>query len=181
MYFLEQLCDMAQREGHVEPIRMVQRDILRIIDAVAPADGSGATNVKVVRRVLGGLRQKQVLSDETVEELEGCLKERDTAAASQPHLSPGGREDPAKFGLSSNTAPVKPNGVGRLDKRQIEQRIEEDRERHKRLRESIWAVASDAHEEYEKVWDDASDAGEDDLLASREDAAERKRAEIVVE
>jgi hypothetical protein len=35
------------------------------------------------------------------------------------------------------------NGIVRLDKRQIEQRIEEDRERHKRLRESIWAVGAD--------------------------------------
>lgn len=55
MYFLEPLCDMAKREGHVEMIRMVQRDILRIIDAVAPADGSGAANVKVVRKVGEGL------------------------------------------------------------------------------------------------------------------------------
>ena len=51
MYFIEQLCDMAQREGDNEFIRMVQRDILRIIDAVAPSNGSGAANVKVVRRV----------------------------------------------------------------------------------------------------------------------------------
>ena len=30
---------------------MMQRDILRVVDAVAPSDGSGAANVKVVRRV----------------------------------------------------------------------------------------------------------------------------------
>lgn len=53
MYFLEQLCDLAQREGHTKFIDMVQRDILHIIDAAAPADGSGAANVKVVRKVSG--------------------------------------------------------------------------------------------------------------------------------
>jgi len=51
MFFIEQLCDMARRENHLEFVRMVQRDILRIIDAVAPSDGTGAANVKVVRKV----------------------------------------------------------------------------------------------------------------------------------
>lgn len=51
MYFIEHLCDVAQRENHLEFVRMMQRDILRVIDAVAPSDGSGAANVKVVRRV----------------------------------------------------------------------------------------------------------------------------------
>lgn len=51
MYFLEALCDMAQRENHHDYIRMIQRDIMRIVDAVAPDDGSGAANVKVVRKV----------------------------------------------------------------------------------------------------------------------------------
>lgn len=51
MYFIEHLCDVAQRENHLEFVRMMQRDILRVIDAVAPPDGSGAANVKVVRRV----------------------------------------------------------------------------------------------------------------------------------
>jgi len=30
---------------------MMQRDIIRVVDAVAPDDGSGAANVKVVRKV----------------------------------------------------------------------------------------------------------------------------------
>ena len=51
MYFIEHLCDMAQRENHANFVRMMQRDILLVVDAVAPSDGSGAANVKVVRRV----------------------------------------------------------------------------------------------------------------------------------
>lgn len=51
MYFIEHLCDMAQRENHMRFIHMIQRDILMLVDAVAPNDGSGAANVKVVRRV----------------------------------------------------------------------------------------------------------------------------------
>jgi hypothetical protein len=33
---------------------MMQRDIIRVVDAVAPDDGSGAANVKVVRKVHHG-------------------------------------------------------------------------------------------------------------------------------
>ena len=51
MYFIEHLCDMAQRENHSNFVRMVQKDIFQIVDAVAPSDGAGAANVKVVRRV----------------------------------------------------------------------------------------------------------------------------------
>ena len=51
LYFIEHLCEMAQRENHMNFVRMVQRDILKIVDHVAPDDGSGAANVKVIRRV----------------------------------------------------------------------------------------------------------------------------------
>lgn len=51
MYFLETLCQRSQEGGHQEPIGMVQRDIKKIVDGVAPIDGSGAANVKVVRKV----------------------------------------------------------------------------------------------------------------------------------
>ena len=50
MYFIEHLCDLALRENAAGWIANIQRDILRIIDAVAPLDSAGA-NVKVVRRV----------------------------------------------------------------------------------------------------------------------------------
>jgi CTD kinase subunit gamma len=51
MYFIEHFLDLAQNDGHTDYIRMMQRDIIRVVDAVAPDDGSGAANVKVVRKV----------------------------------------------------------------------------------------------------------------------------------
>lgn len=51
MYFIEHFLDMAQRDGHPDYIRMMQRDIIRVVDAVAPDDRSGAANVRVVRKV----------------------------------------------------------------------------------------------------------------------------------
>lgn len=102
------------------------------------------------------------------------MKERDTVAE-HPALSPidanAQRENPAH-----QAAFAKANGVTRPDKRQIEQRIEEDRERHKRLRESIWAIGADGDEEFERLWDEVSDIGEDDYIAAEEDAMERRQA-----
>ena len=51
MYFIEHFLELAQKEGHTDYVRMIQRDIIRVVDAVAPEDGSGAANVKIVRKV----------------------------------------------------------------------------------------------------------------------------------
>lgn len=121
--------------------------------------------------VLQGLQSKQILLPQTVVELEECLRERDVS-----HADPALTELPVNGIPSKASTPHggKLNGAGRLDKRQIEQRIEEDRERHKRLRESIWAVSSEEDREFDRLWDDTSDIGDDDLIAAEEDAIERK-------
>lgn len=102
------------------------------------------------------------------------MKERDIVAE-HPALSPidanRQREHP-----QNQTTSAKVNGAARPDKRQIEQRIEEDRERHKRLRESIWAIGDEGDQEFEHLWDEVSDIGEDDYIAAEEDASERQQA-----
>ncbi|EEP81456.1 conserved hypothetical protein [Uncinocarpus reesii 1704] len=168
IYFVEHLCDMATKENHLEFVRMIQRDILRIVDAVAPADGSGAANVKHVRRVLNGLQSKEILATETVSEIDACLRERESYPAHFLDLEMAEGDS----GLGDIT---KPEGIS-VDKRQIEQRIEEDRERNKRLRENMWAVPPSDMKEFEMMWEDVSDIGEDDYLQAAEEAEERRRA-----
>ncbi|KAL2064557.1 hypothetical protein VTL71DRAFT_3694 [Oculimacula yallundae] len=184
MYFIEHLCDMAARENHYDYIRMMQRDIIRVVNAVAPEDGSGAANVKVVRKVLQALQTKSFLLAQTVTEIEELLKERDTLPDNMDLSSPVGPATPlapTPTSKSQNSAPR------RLDKKQIETRIEEDRERHKRLRESIWAIpkvtahsfnvgGGEVGDEFEKLWDETSDLGEDDLELFREEGDERGKA-----
>ena len=123
---------------------------------------------------MNGLQQKSILLPETVQEIESCLNERDTIAE-HPALSPIDANS-QRENQSQQATNAKINGVTRPDKRQIEQRIEEDRERHKRLRESIWAIPDEGDLEFEKMWDDVSDVGEDDYIAAEEDAMERKQA-----
>ncbi|EGP89092.1 uncharacterized protein MYCGRDRAFT_85462 [Zymoseptoria tritici IPO323] len=174
MYFLPALCDTAKAQGEIGYIRMMERDILRIIDLVAPDDGSGAANVKVVRKVLGILRERTFLQPQTVVELEECIVGRDSAVRNTP-------QSMAREAGGMGSGMFNP-GI-RLDKRQIEQRIEEDRERHKRAREGIWAIAQQQHSmgglavdaEFEKLWEDGSVVDDDDYQMAREEAEERRK------
>ena len=135
--------------------------------------------------MLSGLQQKSVLLPATVQEIEDGLRERDTLPGANPALSPvspnatNAPGAPAPENAASITAAVRTNGVTtRVDKRQIEQRIEEDRERHKRLREDIWAVGGEENpdEEFERMWDEVSSLGSDDYLQAEEEAEERTLA-----
>ncbi|CBX97253.1 hypothetical protein IAQ61_007334 [Plenodomus lingam] len=166
MFFIESLCEMSVRDNNAgDPsamgyVRMLQRDILAVVECVVGEEGA---NVRVVRKVLKTLEGLKILLPETVGELEGVLKSRE---GTHPFLEGDG--DGGKSGGK--------NGGVKMDKRQIEHRIEEDRERHKRLRESIWAVPGEKEEEMERLWEEASEVGEDDVVMGREDREERRQA-----
>ncbi|KAI1757428.1 CTD kinase subunit gamma CTK3-domain-containing protein [Xylaria castorea] len=179
MYFIEHLLEMASKERHNDYVRMMQRDIIRVVDAVCPENGSGAANVKVVRKVLQGLQTKFILLEQTVIEIEGCLKERDTSANDFSLSSPLEGNDKSAAPASatdpdvSGTQPTQRNGVSiKPTRRQIEQRIEEDRERHKRMRESMWVVPSNPIDQAHKFFAETSGLGEDDRILGDEDIAE---------
>lgn len=155
MFFIECLCEYAVKEENRDAmgyVRMLQRDILRVVECCLGEEGA---NVRVVRKVLLSLQGRGILMRETVGELDIILKAREKEGED------GNREV---------------GGGVKMDKRQIEHRIEEDRERHKRLRESIWAVSGEAEDEMERLWEEASEIGEDDYVVGREDRVEREKA-----
>ncbi|KZM18967.1 hypothetical protein ST47_g9881 [Ascochyta rabiei] len=164
MFFIEALCEMAVKDGSPATgegsamgfVSMLQRDVLRVVECVVGEEGA---NIRVVRKVLHTLQKLAILLPETVSELETVLKSREP-------------DDPFTTSPANNAA----SKTARLDKRQIEHRIEEDRERHKRLRESIWAVPGQDEQEMDKLWEEASDIGEDDYVVGREDREEREQA-----
>ncbi|KAF4506783.1 hypothetical protein G6O67_006830 [Ophiocordyceps sinensis] len=171
MYFIEHFLDLA-KNGHADYIRMMQRDIIRVVDAVAPDDGSGAANVKVVRKVLQGLQGKGHLESQAVTQIEDVLRERETNDDDLGIASSPAGDVEMVDGPPSQTTP-RPGRrpvPHRIDKRQIEQRIEEDRERHKRARESIWATPKGEDAEMNKLWEETSDFGEDDDRLLTEEA-----------
>lgn len=142
-------------------------------------------------QVLFGLQQKDFLQAQTVTEIEEVLQDRDAAAhdiGSSPVSGTADGGDGVELADApappSQTAGPPPGGVAagvpssaaaRLDRKQIEQRLEEDRERHKRLRESIWAVPRGEDTEMWKLFDEASDLGDDDRLMGEEELEEWDR------
>lgn len=170
MSFIEHFCDMSTKEDHLPYVRMIQRDIIRILDAVVPSDGSGVANLRHVRRILNNLHSKEILSAETMVELDAALKDRESQMSHDLDQEDGQEgNSQMKAGTPRNS---KSSGM-RLDKRQIEQRIEEDRERNKRQRESMWAVTGDDIDEAQKYCDQVSETGEDDFVNSKEEDEER--------
>ncbi|KAG5967767.1 hypothetical protein E4U13_006551 [Claviceps humidiphila] len=179
MFFIEHFLDLA-KHGHADYIRMMQRDIIRVVDAVAPDHCSGATNVKVVRRVLQGLQSKGHLEFQAVSQIEDVLKDRYNDADLSP-ASPSVDEEMSDLKSTATVAPRsgQSSAAHRLDKRQIEQRIEEDRERHKRQRESIWAIPRMDNAELNKLWEETSDFGEDDDRLLTEEANDFEKEMIM--
>lgn len=177
MYFLEHFCEMASKEGHTAYVDMVRRDVARIVEAVVGRGSRGGVsgaNIKVARRVVGDLGAKAVLDTAQVSEIDHLLKawegER-TASAAEGDDEPNPKSLPKEGKAARREG--RTNGVSRVDKRAIEQRIEEDRERNKRLRESVWAVEGTDQDELDKLWEETSDLNEDDYTRAKEEAAER--------
>jgi len=187
MYFLPALCEAASAAQAPIYVRMMERDVLRIVDLVAPPEGGGAANVRVVKSVLKNLEGKGFLQPQTVVELESFISDRETAGAPESPLSGTGNaaavgEDGTPSKARNTPASAREgyaaSAPARLDKRQIEQRIEEDRERHKRAREGIWTVKQTSNDlgddvESKRLWDETSDMEDDDYEMIKEEADQR--------
>ncbi|KAJ9642746.1 uncharacterized protein PV06_03588 [Exophiala oligosperma] len=173
MYFLEHHADINSKEGgHEAYVDMIRRDIQRIVDAVAQ---SGA-NVKVVRRVVMGLGDKGVLSAQVTAGIETGLKEKEDKMGKLlgDDDKPEDGDTPVQVDDTRKPTPRTAKGsVSKMDKRAIEQRIEEDRERNKRLRESVWAVSGDDQEEFDRMWEEETNLSEDERVIADEEAEER--------
>ncbi|KAK0669675.1 CTD kinase subunit gamma CTK3-domain-containing protein [Cercophora samala] len=193
MYFIEHFLDLAHKESQPQYISLMQRDIIRVVDAVAPEDGTGIANVKVARKVLQALSVKNFLERELAGQIEEVLKERYSAAQDLALMSSpsNGNGDEDNGNVPTPKSRVGSGGAGagggagsggtggkkiKLDRKQVEQRIEEDRERHKRQREVIWAVSPENESELNKLWEETSELGEDDKRMCEEEWEEWEAA-----
>lgn len=180
MWFLEPFCDMAGKDsdGHVPYVNFIRRDILRIVGGVIGGQGGTgmSANIKVARKVVESLKTKGVLGAELFREIEAHLKRKEQERIED-------REDDEMKDLDHHrekerkdkyaSRPKDGKNGHKVDKRAIEQRIEEDRERNKRLRESVWAIDGNDEEELNKLWEETSDLNDDDFVIAREEADER--------
>ncbi|KAI8968829.1 CTD kinase subunit gamma CTK3-domain-containing protein [Trametes punicea] len=129
LYLLDTLCEVCLASkpppGAGQPsssyVDYVSRDLRNIVDYVVPEGRQGLPNLMSTRQILESWRSKRMVDPQKVDEVIASLDERRAAASA-----------------SAARAASPDSSVGALSRDDIKRRMEEDRERHKRLRERRW-------------------------------------------
>jgi len=104
-------------------VEYVSRDLEKIVQLVVPNSRDGLVNLASARQILESWRAKRVLDPGVVEGIVKMLDEQRESVHEQP-----------SEGSSSTT------NASEFSKNEILQRFEEDRERHKLLRQKRWVL-----------------------------------------
>ncbi|KAI0653590.1 CTD kinase subunit gamma CTK3-domain-containing protein [Cubamyces menziesii] len=129
LYLLDSLCEACivskPPPGSNQPsssyVDYVSRDLRKIVDNVVPEGRQGLPNLMSTKQILESWRTKRIVEPQKVDEVIAYLDERRAAASA-----------------SSARASSPDSSAGALTRDDIKRRMEEDRERHKRLRERRW-------------------------------------------
>lgn len=131
LYLLDSLCeasliakshsgalshDGSQNSFYVD---YVARDLSKVVESVVPEGRQGLPNLMSTKQILESWRSKRVIDPQKVDDVLACLDARQTSLE-QAGDAPSARPATA------------------LPRAEVFKRIEEDRERHKRLRERRW-------------------------------------------
>ncbi|KAJ7729645.1 CTD kinase subunit gamma CTK3-domain-containing protein [Mycena maculata] len=135
LHFLDSLCEtcllvkshsssIGSDSGNKQYVDFVNRDIGKIVECVVPAGREGLPNLTSTKQILESWRSKRVVDPQTVDDVLSVLEKR-----TPPTPSEVSSEAPVQHPKSSHSS---------LSRTEVFKRIEEDRERHKRLRERRW-------------------------------------------
>ncbi|KAI0363394.1 hypothetical protein BV20DRAFT_958405 [Pilatotrama ljubarskyi] len=131
LYLLDSLCEAclvsrpppgSSTQPSSSYVDYVSRDLRKIVDNVVPEGRQGLPNLMSTKQILENWRSKRIVEPQKVDEVIAVLDGRRAAAGS----------------ASTERAPSPDSSVGGLTRDDIKRRMEEDRERHKRLRERRW-------------------------------------------
>ncbi|KAI8391183.1 CTD kinase subunit gamma CTK3-domain-containing protein [Radiomyces spectabilis] len=131
LYVLDAILSVSQKSRFKGYIELTRRDFIPIVRAVVLNDAKGVVNLPNTRKILNNWKRKAIFEPAAFEEVDRLLSESDASSAQTASSSDG------------------------FTKEDILRRMEEDRERHKRLREEIWIRPSDesADAEFEQIWE----------------------------
>ncbi|KAF9569992.1 hypothetical protein EC968_002351 [Mortierella alpina] len=134
-YVLDSICHQSHKAGFPGYMELIQRNLPTIIDCVTPSGPKGNVNVAGTKKILETWRNKKLFPGSVIDTVE------------EPLLS---RELGANAPMTTETGFTKDDILKRMD---------EDRERHKRIREEIWIRPSDEDPgaEFEQYWDEVAD------------------------
>ncbi|KAL1755426.1 CTD kinase subunit gamma CTK3-domain-containing protein, partial [Schizophyllum commune] len=193
LYFLDTLCEtcylvkshansvgVSSSSGAISGTQYVDflsRDLNKLVETVVPEGREGSINYNSAKQILESWRTRRLVDPHIVDIALASLQSRTTSSAPDAEQS----------------APTSKRSSRTLSRNEIFKRIEEDRERHKRLRERRWVqpVSYDAvptlaaflpltdeadgerelplDVEFENAWETTSDWNEDDEEAMREE------------
>ncbi|RPD58067.1 hypothetical protein L226DRAFT_537354 [Lentinus tigrinus ALCF2SS1-7] len=138
LYLLDSLCETCllakpptgatgrdKGQASSSYVDYVSRDLNKLVDYVVPPGQQGMPNFMSAVQVLESWRTKRVIEPQKLDEVLSKLDSR-RATASLPSAS-------SSSATSGSNAPL-----ATFDPQEIKKRMEEDRERHKRLRERRW-------------------------------------------
>lgn len=203
LYFLDSLCETclllrshSSTANGPQYVDFVSRDLQKVVESVVPEGRAGLPNLTSTKQILENWRSKRIIDPQKVDDVINALNSRST----QP--------DPTANGTSSHDQPQQPSRSSskrssQLSRNEIQKRIEEDRERHKRLRERRWvqptslkaalfvnpqllSLLPDGEEEpsvdieFDNDWETTSDWNEDDEEAAGEEVTLMLAANDVV-
>ncbi|GAA5801224.1 CTD kinase subunit gamma CTK3-domain-containing protein [Helicostylum pulchrum] len=130
IYVLDAIFSASQKARYTSYIEQTRPDLPRIIHAVVAGGPKGVLNIPNTQKILNNWKRKGYFEEKDLEEAEKPLLEHD-----------------------SSLIPTQTNAEA-FSKEDILRRMEEDRERHKRLREEIWIRPPEESKdsEFEEFW-----------------------------
>ncbi|KAF9347559.1 hypothetical protein BGX26_000968 [Mortierella sp. AD094] len=139
-YVLDSICHQSHKAGFSGYIDLIQRNLPKIIECVTPSGPKGNVNIAGTKKILEQWRSKKLFQDSVIDKVEIPLLSRDLGA-SAPAITDAG-----------------------FSKDDILKRMDEDRERHKRIREEIWIrpYDEDPDAELSQNWEETSDLEDND-------------------
>ncbi|KAF9092515.1 hypothetical protein BGX23_004227 [Mortierella sp. AD031] len=139
-YVLDSICHQSHKAGFSGYIDLIQKNLPKIIECVTPSGPKGNVNVAGTKKILELWRARKLFSDSALDKVEKPLLSRELGANAPTSFDTGFTKD------------------------DILKRMDEDRERHKRIREEIWIrpAEEDPGAEFLQYWDDMSDLDEVD-------------------
>jgi CTD kinase subunit gamma len=159
-YFLEALCENPDASSRVNYSTWMCRDIQVIVDKVVPSNNVGVVNVSPSRHIVENLYRKGLLSVEKYENVVKLLKSREELLESSKVIA-----------NVQDTTAYDSTGSLELSNKDILRRMDEDRERTKRIKENIWAIdyKQDGDSEFNILWKSLGPLGRLDYEQMQDD------------
>jgi len=177
LYFIESLCEMSSSVGP-EPyyVQHLARDLRTLVNLLVPDSREGLLNLYGTKQVVRNWRNRRFIDQNAFDGADELLRRRQQWS----HIEQNGSPER----LARADGQPKADAIGRMSKQQRIDRMNEDRERQKRLREQRWILptppAATQHrlattlpatlsaneaaldKEFDDAWETTSDWNEDD-------------------